>query len=424
MPGCDDIGGYSENHLLKTARDVVEKKTKGSVILDGEAEERIPKFSLSELQIGRVLGRGGFCAVSEITKINLDSKFSTEKEDEDNTHNSSLIDEHHIYNIVQDRQFMATHCLRKQKGKDNKKGGGSTNCRYAIKQLQESNRKDPSIFINGVVDLVVEARFLSVVRHPNIIKMRAMAIGDLSKTPMPNFFVVLDRLYDILTTRLVTWKKQMPRGFKKVLDMKGKKAQSFFVERLTVAYDLACALKYLHDLNIVYRDIKPDNIGFDVRGDVKIFDFGLAKEMHSSAKDDSGTYNMTGDTGSPRYMAPEVYLEKPYNETVDVYSFSILLWQILTMETPFKGFTMSMFKKRIFVLKGGIRPTCDEKGWSKELVGLLRTSWGPLANRPSMEQVANILREEINQNSLDAVLIGDSTLDASRKSELSLRNGN
>ena len=65
-------------------------------------------------------------------------------------------------------------------------------------------------------------------------------------------------------------------------------------------YPFLCSL-----FSIVYRDVKPDNIGFDVRGDVKIFDFGLAKEINRSKVLGDGTYQMTGDTGSPRYMAPE-----------------------------------------------------------------------------------------------------------------------
>ena len=58
----------------------------------------------------------------------------------------------------------------------------------------------------------------------------------------------------------------------------------------------------------VFHDIlylQPDNIGFDVRGDVKIFDLGLAKELSCSKDNGDGTYQLTGDTGSPRYMAPE-----------------------------------------------------------------------------------------------------------------------
>lgn len=167
--------------------------------------------------------------MNEVTKITLNS---TNEEGANGGRKSD--DEHYIHNIVQDRAFMAQHCLRQ--GKD---------CRYAIKRLQKSSREDPQLFINAVVDLAVEARFLSVVRHPNIIKMRAMDMSDPFRS---DFFVVLDRLYDIMPVRMRKWKKQNGGGLKKLFDLRGKKAQAFWVERLTVAYDIACALSYLHAL--------------------------------------------------------------------------------------------------------------------------------------------------------------------------------
>jgi len=391
------IGEFSEGHLLKTARDTARKKILNSTILDDEAEDRIPKFDEKELNLGRVLGRGGFCVVKEITKINLNDETQSKR-----ASIKKLDDEHHIYNIIQDRKFMSTHCIRS--GRD---------YRYAIKILQDSSRKDPQTFVSGVVDLAIEAKFLSVVRHPNIIKMRGMASMEDAFTNA-RFFVVLDRLYDILTTRVQKWKKSQITGFKKLLDRKGKRKLAFWVERLTVAYDLACALKYMHDLRIVYRDVKPDNIGFDVRGDVKIFDLGLAKELCCAKDYGDGTYQLTGDTGSPRYMAPEVAQEKPYNERCDCYSFSILLWQILQMDTPFEGYTVSMFNKR--VVAGGARPKCPEK-WPKFITDLLRKGWGPLAQRPSMTDISIALREEINRVSDNEV---NEILDISRKSEMSM----
>lgn len=152
----------------------------------------------------------------------------------DKDHSHSIQDEHQIHNIVQDRNFMAMYCVRK--GKDT---------RYAIKRVQEASYKDHQTFINGVVDLAVEARFLSVIRHPNIIKMRAMECGSPYSA---SFFVVLDRLYDIMSTRLTKWKKSKVTGIAKMMDRKGKREMAFWLERITVAYDLACALKYLHDL--------------------------------------------------------------------------------------------------------------------------------------------------------------------------------
>jgi serine/threonine protein kinase len=170
--------------------------------------------------------------------------------------------------------------------------------------------------------------------------------------------------------------------------------------------------------SIIYRDIKPDNIGFDVRGDVKIFDFGLAKEFQPDTVDKDGTYKLTGDTGSPRYMAPEVALAKPYNETVDVYSFCILVWQILKLETPFDGYTMNMFTKK--VIKTGTRPMCDPK-WPARITEMLRLGWGvSIKDRPSMDDICATLRDEIQSNTDEEV---DEIMDASRKSEISLHRG-
>ena len=200
-----------------------------------------------ELKLGRVLGRGGFCVVNEVTKITLAAKGSNNGEatttstttttmNNNNNNNNKLEDEHQIHNVVQDRAFMAQHCIRR--GKD---------CRYAIKRVQEASRKDPQLFINAVVDLAIESRFLAVVRHPNIIKMRAM---DNHGPFQPTFFVVLDRLYDIMPIRLKKWKKQQGGSLKKIFKSK-KQKEAFYVERLSVAYDIACALSYLHGLKYV-----------------------------------------------------------------------------------------------------------------------------------------------------------------------------
>jgi serine/threonine protein kinase len=191
-------------------------------------------FENTELALGKVLGRGGFCVVYEVNKISLKNGGSSSSQQQQNK-TTSEEDEYYIHNIVQDRGFMASHCIRK--GKD---------YRYAVKKMQDASRKDPQTFINSIVDLAVEARFLSVVRHPNIIKMRAMDRGDRYSA---EFFVVLDKLYDIMPVRLQKWKKQKKGGLAKMMfDRKGKKEQAFWVERLTVSYDIACALNYLHCL--------------------------------------------------------------------------------------------------------------------------------------------------------------------------------
>ena len=232
------------------------------------------------------------------------------------------------------------------------------------------------------------------------------------------FFLILDRLYDILSTRITKWKREQHGGAIRALNCRvGMLEQEFWIERISVILDLATALHYLHESNIVYRDIKPDNIGFDVRGDVKIFDFGLSKELDPTTKDEDGFYKMTADTGSPRYMAPEVFLGKRYNESVDVYSFSILMWQILKLQTPFEGYTMNLLKKK--VIDGGTRPKCDPK-WSPQIRALLQNGWGAPKNRPAMDEVIEVLRCEMNCYGSSTTSKRSNDLDVSRKSDASL----
>lgn len=167
--------------------------------------------------------------------------------------------------------------------------------------------------------------------------------------------------------------------------------------------------------SIVYRDLKPDNVGFDVRDDVKMFDFGLAKELPPREDElDNTLYNLSGQTGSLRYMAPEVALGKPYNLKVDVFSFSILLWEIISLNTPFAGYNVRMHQK--MVVEAGARPKIDYN-WSKDLIFLMQNSWcEKIESRLNFEEILNILREEIYKNGDREI----DELDCSNKTEKSL----
>ena len=98
-----------------------------------------------------------------------------------------------------------------------------------------------------------------------------------------------------------------------------------YVEVLQLSKDLAEAVNYIHNemsqhAMIIHRDIKPDNIGLTSEGRLKLFDFGLCRCVNKGPDNNlSAAYEMTGHTGSLRYMAPEVVLDQPYNEKVDVY---------------------------------------------------------------------------------------------------------
>jgi len=388
--GSHLIGRFTEAALLKKAKEVVAEKSNASIIFDEEAERDMPRFKKTELDLGRVLGRGGFCVVNEIQNFKLEANSPLDKKKSDN---DDIVDEEEDefgelrYGgvLVQDRKFMARRCLRKGK-----------HARYAIKILSDECLEDPERFVGGVIDLAIESRFLSVIRHPNIIKMRGVA----NCNPYDRgFFVILDRLYSTLTMKIIQWKKDegKTKGLGKLLDMKGKKKRKVWVDRLVAVYDLATALEYLHSQKVMYRDLKPDNIGFDVRGDVKIFDFGLAREFPDPTKEKvfaHDTYQMSGKTGSLRYMAPEVAQEKPYNETVDVYSLAILAWQIFSMDTPFTGYSIAMHNNLVIEKSG--RPKVDPK-WGYRLGNWLKKSWSTkISERPSTRECTKVLRDEIN----------------------------
>lgn len=176
---------------------------------------------------------------------------------------------------------------------------------------------------------------------------------------------------------------------------KPEKISKLLEDRLVVAFDLSAALEYLHELNVIYRDLKPENVGFDVRGDVKLFDFGLAKELQSEDKDADGMYKLTGDTGSLRYMAPEIAKEEPYNFSVDTYSFSILLWEMMALKKAFEGYTPSMHRDR--VIGQDIRPKID-MSWPNALRSAMQRGWGVnISARPPMESMTKILKKEVTK---------------------------
>ncbi|CAI5469542.1 unnamed protein product [Closterium sp. Yama58-4] len=102
---------------------------------------------------------------------------------------------------------------------------------------------------------------------------------------------------------------------------------------LRIALDVARGLEYLHAHHIVHRDLKSDNILVSYKGSVKIADFGVARTEAKNPGD------MTCETGTVRWMAPEVIDHKPYTRKVDVYSYGIVLWELVTCELPFKGLT-------------------------------------------------------------------------------------
>jgi len=142
--------------------------------------------------------------------------------------------------------------------------------------------------------------------------------------------------------------------------------------------------------SILFRDIKPTNIGIDQNGTAKIFDFGLAKELKEKDKVGHDQY-LASQAGTQRYMAPEVFHAEPYGLAADVYSFSVLLWEIVALDEPFKGMNQQQHARFAYMKKR--RPKV-ERSWPMEMKALIESGWAHRPqNRPTMTKIEDTLRD-------------------------------
>jgi mitogen-activated protein kinase kinase kinase 7 len=152
------------------------------------------------------------------------------------------------------------------------------------------------------------------------------------------------------------------------------------------ARQAARGVAYLHGIRpkpIMHRDLKPANLLLFSRGEVlKICDFGTACDVKTQ---------MTNNTGSPSYMAPEVFSTSSYLESGDVFSWGIIFWEILVRLHPYNKSYYHPFQI-LWSVNQGTRPavieTCPRHIWN-----LITSSWNKdPKKRPSMEFIA----EEMN----------------------------
>lgn len=260
---ANPLSGASESLLLGTASDVVADVVAKTNLFDADRDNLFPRFDdggedashqmrlrtstceahylrritylsnflltypsppFIELVLGRVLGRGGFCVVHEVktVKLNLSGAGAT--------HESNSGEKEPAYT----RAFIQARCIR----------DGVP--RYALKQLSEESRSDKTKLLKGTIDLAVEAKFLAVLDHPHIIKMR----GASSSGPFePNYYLVLDKLYDTLEERLRKWGKTEGKTKGVLGKMTGgkKRKDKLVLEKTHVAYDLSTAFKFMHE---------------------------------------------------------------------------------------------------------------------------------------------------------------------------------
>jgi serine/threonine protein kinase len=206
----------------------------------------------------------------------------------------------------------AVHILNNQ-GCDKEK-------RYAMKHLKAKLLSQSENFRLAAAELAVEAHMLASFDHPNVMKIRGWAangVASFTDGRHDSFFLVLDCLDETLDHRIATWQKQAEAQSHQqgltgnlVTDLwrrfsitpmtedpslqqqqqqqhrqhimeqqvQQRDATSRHLEKLGICVEIASALAYLHSKGVIFRDLKPNNIGF-LNGRVQLFDFGLSREL-------------------------------------------------------------------------------------------------------------------------------------------------
>jgi serine/threonine protein kinase len=191
--------------------------------------------------------------------------------------------------------------------------------RVAVKILHQHLARNPDIRER----FLLEAKTVSNLDHPNIIK-----VYDFSGLDSEQLWMVSEILYGV---DLAEYVKRYPKN------------RLHPVVAILIAREVCRALHEAHKLNIVHRDIKPENIMLLDSGQVKLMDFGIAK-VHRAKATQTGTF-----MGSPSYMSPEQIRGSDVDVRADIYSLSVLFYEIVTGVLPYSGQTTAEVINKIMV---------------------------------------------------------------------------
>ena len=161
-----------------------------------------------------------------------------------------------------------------------------------------------------VARLVREGEALSQLNHPNIVRMLAVLETD------EDYAIVMEYVAGGSLRQLLDEESQLPQA-----------------QALDIALELADALSRAHHLNIIHRDLKPDNVLLAADGTPRLTDFGMAR-----LGGDEVRLTQTGSfIGSPAYMSPEALHGEELDVRSDIWSFGVLLYEMLAGRRPFAG---------------------------------------------------------------------------------------
>ena len=202
---------------------------------------------------------------------------------------------------------------------------------------------------------------LSTLQHPSILKL-------LGYTNQPPFCLVTELLANGSLFKFLQTRPQ----------------ELTPTDRTVIAVDVARGMNYMHERNMIHRDLKSLNILLDDNKRARICDFGLVR-LKSYAP-------MTGLIGTPQWMAPEILMcSTSYDVKADVYSYGIVLWELLTGEIPYNDVPVE--KLPYLVVQEKLRPTIPPDT-PPDLANLITACWSTdPKQRPSFINIITLFNE-------------------------------
>ncbi|EAX94797.1 TKL family protein kinase [Trichomonas vaginalis G3] len=154
--------------------------------------------------------------------------------------------------------------------------------------------------------------------------------------------------------------------------------------KLIIALGVAYGMAYLHSIGVIYRNLKSPNVFLDSDFAPHIFNFETSRFSDGSSR-------FTPKVGTLNWMAPEVYLSDFYTKKSDVYSYGMLLYELLTQETPFKNKTELQIINKVFSQK--YRPNLPEDN-NKSICDLISMCWDQDPDkRPSFPEIVSFFEK-------------------------------
>lgn len=228
-------------------------------------------------------------------------------------------------------------------------------------------------------DVAVKVYFAGEYKESTLLDYKK-EIDIMRKLRHPNVLLFMGAVYSQERLAIVT--EFLPRG--SLFKALHKNNQALDVKRrMRMALDVARGMNYLHHRNppIVHRDLKSSNLLVDRNWNVKVGDFGLSRWKN-------GTFLTTkSGRGTPQWMAPEVLRNEPSNEKSDVFSFGVILWELMTVSIPWNNLNSLQvvgvvgFMDRRLELPEGLDP---------QIESIISDCWqSNPENRPSFEDIIN-----------------------------------